>query len=71
MQAFSTLVTAAFGQRRKTLRNALKGIVSEEGFSRTGIDTKARGEELSVDDFVRLLDAGAQSVTDATRDPDR
>jgi 16S rRNA (adenine1518-N6/adenine1519-N6)-dimethyltransferase len=71
MQAFSTLVTAAFGQRRKTLRNALKGIVNEEGFSRARIDASGRGEELSVDDFVRLLDACAQSVADATRDPAR
>jgi len=47
------IVTAAFGQRRKTLRNTLKGIVSDADFEALGIDPVARGETLSLADFVR------------------
>jgi len=48
------IVTAAFGQRRKTLRNTLKGIVADADFEALGIDPVARGETLSLADFVRI-----------------
>ena len=51
---FARIVAAAFGQRRKTLRNALKTLASEGEFERAGIDPAARGETLAVADFVRL-----------------
>jgi 16S rRNA (adenine1518-N6/adenine1519-N6)-dimethyltransferase len=51
---FSAIVTAAFGQRRKTLRNTLKGFFTEAQISSAGIDPQARGETLGVGDFVRL-----------------
>jgi 16S rRNA (adenine1518-N6/adenine1519-N6)-dimethyltransferase len=51
---FARIVTAAFGQRRKTLRNALKTLASEDQLERAGIAPGARGETLSVVDFVRL-----------------
>jgi 16S rRNA (adenine1518-N6/adenine1519-N6)-dimethyltransferase len=51
---FSAIVTAAFGQRRKTLRNALKGILTEAQISAAGINLQARGETLGVGEFVRL-----------------
>ena len=51
---FGCLVAAAFGQRRKTLRNALKRWASEEQLERARILPSARGETLSVEDFVRL-----------------
>jgi 16S rRNA (adenine1518-N6/adenine1519-N6)-dimethyltransferase len=54
MPMFSKIVTAAFGQRRKTLRNALKGLVDEEAFARAGVDAGARGETLSVEEFGRV-----------------
>ena len=64
------MVAAAFGQRRKTLRNALAALMGAEDIIRAGIDPQARAEVLSVADFVRLSDAfaGARSapVTDAT-----
>ena len=53
---FAGIVLRAFGQRRKTLRNTLKGLVSDEAFSRLGIDASARAQELSVADFVRIAD---------------
>ena len=54
---FARIVAAAFGQRRKTLRNALAGVTDEAHLRAAGIDPSARGETLSVDDFVRLANA--------------
>ncbi len=51
--SFKRLVKAAFNQRRKTLRNALKGTLSPEALA---ADSKMhlRAEQLSVADFVEL-----------------
>jgi len=49
---FIRLVKAAFNQRRKTLRNALKGTLPPEALA-ADIMTK-RAEQLSVEDFVAL-----------------
>ena len=55
------LVRAAFGQRRKTLSNALSGWLGQERDSieallrSQGIDPKQRGETLSVNDFIGLV----------------
>jgi 16S rRNA (adenine1518-N6/adenine1519-N6)-dimethyltransferase len=46
---------AAFSQRRKTLRNALKGYLQAADFAALEIAPGARAEELSVDDFVRIV----------------
>ena len=51
---FARIVAAAFGQRRKTMRNAVKTLASEDQLQRAGILPSARGETLSVSDFVRL-----------------
>lgn len=57
------LVRAAFGQRRKTLSNALTGWLkmSREEVERLlweqGIEPRRRGETLSVDEFIRLAQA--------------
>ncbi|MFZ2854944.1 MAG: 16S rRNA (adenine(1518)-N(6)/adenine(1519)-N(6))-dimethyltransferase RsmA [Rhodocyclaceae bacterium] len=51
---FATVVSAAFGQRRKMLRNNLKGILDDAGFAALGIEPTCRAEELSVDDYVRI-----------------
>ncbi len=58
---FFRVVKAAFSQRRKTLRNALKQLElshekTESVFERTGIDLRRRAETLSVKDFARLAD---------------
>jgi 16S rRNA (adenine1518-N6/adenine1519-N6)-dimethyltransferase len=58
--AFRRVVKAAFGQRRKTLRNALKaaGYNELEVLSaRTGVDLQRRGETLSVEEFAELANA--------------
>lgn len=49
---FKTLVKAAFGQRRKTLRNALKPLLTAEALTDPIMDKRA--EQLAVADFVRL-----------------
>ena len=51
---FARAVAAAFGQRRKTMRNALSGLCTADALTAAGIDPGARGETLSVADFVRL-----------------
>lgn len=48
---------AAFGQRRKMLRQSLKGIGGERLLTATGIDGTRRAETLSVSDFVALANA--------------
>jgi 16S rRNA (adenine1518-N6/adenine1519-N6)-dimethyltransferase len=59
---FFRVVKAAFGQRRKTLANALKGggLPKEQvrdAMERAGIDPTRRGETLSLNEFAQLADA--------------
>ena len=51
---FAEVVRAAFGQRRKTLRNALDGVVDSATMEAVGVRPEARAEQLAVSDFVRL-----------------
>jgi len=51
---FARVVAAAFGHRRKTMRNALAGICDAQVLAAAGIDPSTRGETLAVADFVRL-----------------
>jgi 16S rRNA (adenine1518-N6/adenine1519-N6)-dimethyltransferase len=57
------LVRAAFGQRRKTLNNALGGWLKRERVQieallrSQGIDPRRRGETLSIEEFIRLARA--------------
>ncbi len=51
---FQQLVTQAFSRRRKTLRNALKGLLSAEQIAAQGVDPAARPETLSIELFARL-----------------
>ena len=57
---FARIVAAAFGQRRKTLRNALASICNEAPMRAVGIDPGARGETLAVSDYVRLANQLAE-----------
>ncbi|AGA91586.1 dimethyladenosine transferase [Thioflavicoccus mobilis 8321] len=54
---FARLVAQAFSQRRKTLRNSLKGLVPIELLADCGIDPAQRAEELTVAAFVLLANA--------------
>ena len=48
------LVTRAFSQRRKQLRNALKAVATDTDFTALGIDPAARPEQLPVATWVAL-----------------
>jgi 16S rRNA (adenine1518-N6/adenine1519-N6)-dimethyltransferase len=48
------LVRAAFGQRRKTLANALRGLIDAERLAAAGIDARARAEQLAPTEFAAL-----------------
>ncbi|PKM42948.1 MAG: 16S rRNA (adenine(1518)-N(6)/adenine(1519)-N(6))-dimethyltransferase [Gammaproteobacteria bacterium HGW-Gammaproteobacteria-1] len=48
------LVAQAFGQRRKTLRNTLKGLLDAEAIEAAGIDPQRRAETLSLQEFAAL-----------------
>jgi 16S rRNA (adenine1518-N6/adenine1519-N6)-dimethyltransferase len=58
---FARVVAAAFGQRRKTLRNALSSICDEATLRAVGIDPSARGETLGVSNYVRLANVLTRS----------
>jgi len=51
---FSHVVTQAFAQRRKTLRNTLKGWVTAEMMEKLDISPQARAETLSLAQFAAL-----------------
>lgn len=58
------LVALAFSQRRKTLRNTLKGLVRPEDFARLNIDPGQRAEELPASAFVGLADLTCNTPSD-------
>ena len=51
------MVAQAFSQRRKTLRNTLKGMIDPEVFAMSDIDPGDRAERLTPADFVALANA--------------
>ena len=53
------VVRAAFGQRRKTLRNALSGTCTPEQIEAAGLRPDARAEQIEVEGFVRLANLPA------------
>lgn len=53
-EIFAAIVRDAFGQRRKTLRNALARLCSAEQLQAAGIRPENRAEQLPVADFVHL-----------------
>jgi 16S rRNA (adenine1518-N6/adenine1519-N6)-dimethyltransferase len=54
---FAQVVAAAFGQRRKMLRNTLRDLIGTDELAALGILPTCRAEELSVADYVRLSNA--------------
>ena len=56
-EMFARVVSIAFGQRRKMLRNTLRDLVDEEQIVALGITPTARAEELGVADYVRIANA--------------
>ncbi len=51
---FKRLVSAAFSQRRKTLRNSLRELLTADQIQAAGIDPGQRAEQLSLSQFAAL-----------------
>lgn len=51
------VVQAAFAQRRKTLRNNLKGILDSDDIQSLGLDPGCRSETLELIDFIHISNA--------------
>ncbi|MDP2134845.1 MAG: hypothetical protein Q8J99_14690, partial [Sulfuritalea sp.] len=60
---FAKVVTAAFSQRRKMLRNTLREFIGEAALAALGIPPTARAEDIAVADYVRL----ANTLADLAR----
>ncbi|RYZ72334.1 MAG: 16S rRNA (adenine(1518)-N(6)/adenine(1519)-N(6))-dimethyltransferase RsmA [Lysobacteraceae bacterium] len=58
---FTEVVRAAFGQRRKTLRNALSGVCDAGQIEAAGLRPEARAEQVEVDGFIRLANLPRQA----------
>ena len=64
--AVFAVVDAAFAQRRKTLRSALKGLAgssaaAEAALAHAGVPATARGEQLGIAEFARIAEGLAQA----------
>ena len=53
-EAFFDVVKCAFSMKRKTLRNTLKPLFSQEELEDAGIDSSLRAEKLSIAEFATL-----------------
>ena len=56
-ECLQTVIRTAFNQRRKTLKNSLKAIISETTLNKLAIDASLRPENLSLADYVLISDA--------------
>jgi len=69
-EVIARVVRHAFGQRRKTLSNALNELMSAEQIVAAGIDPRTRAEQLAPRDFVALaanvVASAASGATSAT-----
>ncbi len=56
------VVREAFGQRRKTLRNALSGVLDTDALCDIGIDPSRRAETLQIAEFVAIANAATRAA---------
>jgi 16S rRNA (adenine1518-N6/adenine1519-N6)-dimethyltransferase len=59
---YAAIVAAAFGQRRKMLRNALQDHLTAGQIHGVGVDPSARAEQLTAEQFGRLAAAAAAAA---------
>jgi 16S rRNA (adenine1518-N6/adenine1519-N6)-dimethyltransferase len=70
INSFIMIVKAAFGNRRKTLKNSLSNsIFKEVDFSDSGIDLSLRAEQLELNDFIRLSNFAKKHITSQIHKP--
>jgi 16S rRNA (adenine1518-N6/adenine1519-N6)-dimethyltransferase len=55
VKLLGNVVRAAFGQRRKTLSNALRDVATTADIEAAGIDPRSRAEQIPVEGFVNLV----------------
>lgn len=58
------IVAAAFGQRRKTLRNSLSGLIDQALFDAADINPTQRAENIDVAGYARLANAASAASVD-------
>jgi 16S rRNA (adenine1518-N6/adenine1519-N6)-dimethyltransferase len=68
-QVLGELVTAAFSQRRKMLRNTLSAYRDLVDFEALGFDLARRAEDVSVDEYVRVAQALVKISPASRREP--
>ncbi|AAZ26037.1 16S rRNA (adenine(1518)-N(6)/adenine(1519)-N(6))-dimethyltransferase RsmA [Colwellia psychrerythraea] len=56
INALNTVCLAAFNQRRKTIRNTFKKLITEAQLAELNIDANLRPENLSLDEYKKLAD---------------
>lgn len=64
-QQFGKVVAAAFAQRRKTIRNALRDIAAETDLEAAGIDPGQRAETIGIAQYVELANRLARPANPA------
>ena len=64
---YANVVAAAFSQRRKTLRNALKALLTSEEIRAAGIDPGARAETVPAAGFAALAEQLARKTSQHAR----
>jgi 16S rRNA (adenine1518-N6/adenine1519-N6)-dimethyltransferase len=64
LDSLEAVTAAAFGQRRKMLRQSLKSLLSEEAIRAAGVDPTARAEQLRIEELAALARAAAEHAKD-------
>lgn len=64
LEILETLVKLAFSRRRKTLRNALKGMANDREIEGQGLDPSIRPEQVAVADWIGLANTLAAKAAD-------
>nr|WP_136252562.1 16S rRNA (adenine(1518)-N(6)/adenine(1519)-N(6))-dimethyltransferase RsmA [Ningiella ruwaisensis] len=54
VDTLENVVGTAFNQRRKTIRNSLKNLISEDSLESLGIDAQRRAQTLSLNEFAHI-----------------
>ncbi len=60
---FGEIVTAAFGQRRKTIRNSLKPYMSSDLLEKADIDPGIRPEKVSLEQFINAANLVSKTTS--------
>ena len=63
LKTLSDILVAAFGQRRKTLRNSLSSLLTTDQLKDLAIDPSERAESLTVADYVRCANLLSQNAS--------